>query len=83
MGRKVKRTTKSRKSGAVTARSAKAGKPPKDVTTRPQVMRRQRSAHAAYHKDAVIEQSAEGPYRVWGISRPKEKTTESRKGRRS
>ena len=82
MSRKAKKTVKARKSARPAVRSEKAGTPPAGMVTRPRVKRRQRSAHAAYRKDAVIQESAEGPYRVWGISRPKEKTTERRKGRR-
>jgi hypothetical protein len=63
-------------------RSAKAGKPATEMTTRRRVKRRQRTAHGAYVKDQVIQESPLGPRRVWGISRPKEKTLESRKGRR-
>lgn len=82
MSRKAKKTVKPQKSTRPAVRSDKAGAPPAEMVTRPRVKRRQPSAHAAYRKDGVIQESAQGPYRVWGISRPKEKTTEARKGRR-
>jgi hypothetical protein len=82
MSPKPKKTAKAQKSAGAAVRSDKAGKPPADMVTRPRVKRRQPSAHGAYRKDGVIQESAEGPHRVWGISRPKEKTTERRKGRR-
>ena len=84
MGRKAKakKPARAQKTARPAVRSDKAGMPPAEMVTRPRVKRRQRSAHAAYRKDSVIQESTAGPYRVWGISRPKEKTTERRKGRR-
>ena len=79
MSRKAKKKVKSQKSARPAVWSGKAGTPPAEMVTRPRVKRRQPSAHAAYRKDGVIQESAQGPYGVWGISRPKETTTEARK----
>ena len=79
---KRSRTPSKGRAHAPTPRSPKAGAPPEELITRPRVKRRQRTAHAAYTKGPVIEESPLGPWRVWGISRPKEKTKESRIGRR-
>jgi hypothetical protein len=37
------------------------------------VRRRQKTARAAFRKDATIHQAAEGPRVVWGVTKPKVK----------
>jgi hypothetical protein len=69
--------SKAQKSARPAVRSTKAGAPRADTVAHPRAKRRLRSAHAAYRKDAVVQKSAEGPSRVWGISRPKEKRRRS------
>jgi hypothetical protein len=49
------------------ARSAKAGRPPKDVTPKP---RGQRTATAAVRKDTMLMQTDRGPRARWPGSRP-------------
>ena len=49
------------------ARSAKAGRPPKDVVPAP---RGQKTAHSAVRKDTMIMQTDRGPRVRWPASRP-------------
>jgi hypothetical protein len=55
------------------ARSPKALKPPREVPAPPRVRRRQRSAHAAVRKDTMLQQAADGPRVLWGVTKPKVK----------
>ena len=54
-------------------RSAKAGRPPREVVAPPRVRRRQKTAHVAVRKDTMIMEAAEGPRVRWGVTRPKVK----------
>lgn len=49
------------------ARSAKAGRPPTEVTPAP---RGQKTAHAAVRKDTMLMQTDRGPRVCWPASRP-------------
>ena len=49
------------------ARSAKAGKPPREVTPPP---RGQKTASAAVRKDTMLMQTDHGPRARWPASRP-------------
>jgi hypothetical protein len=59
-----------RKSAPTTARSPKAGRPPREVTPSPQVKRRRRSVQAAVKKDTTLLQTDRGPRARWPASRP-------------
>jgi len=54
-------------------RSPKAGKPPQEVAASSQVRRRQKTATAAFKKDTMLSQAAEGPRVWWAAGKPKEK----------
>jgi hypothetical protein len=51
-------------------RSAKVGRPPREMSAAPRVRRRRRTAHAAVRKDTMLMQAAEGPRVRWGVTRP-------------
>ncbi|HEU5322659.1 MAG TPA: hypothetical protein VFX28_17765, partial [Methylomirabilota bacterium] len=52
-------------------RSAKAGRPPREVTQRPQARRRRRSATAEVRKDTMLLQNQAGTRAAWPASRKK------------
>lgn len=52
------------------ARSAKAGRPPREGVAPPRVRRRQKTAHAAVRKDTMLMEAAEGPRVRWGVTKP-------------
>ncbi len=53
-------------------RSAKAGRPPREVPTSSRIKRRRKTATAAVRKDTMLQQTPEA--RVWwGVGKPKEK----------
>lgn len=52
-------------------RSAKAGRPPQELSATPRVRRRQKTATAAVRKDTMLLQSAEDPRARWPASKPK------------
>jgi hypothetical protein len=54
-------------------RSPKAGRAPRAPAAAPQVRRRQRTAHAAFKKDTMILEAAEGPRVLWGVTKLKVK----------
>jgi hypothetical protein len=54
-------------------RSAKAGRPPRDVLLAPRVRRRQKTAHVAVRKDTMLMEAADGPRVRWGVTKPKVK----------
>lgn len=55
------------------ARSPKAGAPPREVVSSPQVRRRRKTAIAAVKKDTMLSQAAHGPRVLWGVTKPKVK----------
>jgi hypothetical protein len=57
----------SRRDAPKPPRSAKAGRPPKDVVPTP---RGQKTAHAAVRKDTMLMQTDRGPRVRWPASRP-------------
>jgi hypothetical protein len=54
-------------------RSAKAGRPPREIPVAPRVRRRQTSAWSAVRKDTMLMQTADGPRVRWGVTKPKVK----------
>lgn len=54
-------------------RSAKAGRPPRDIPPTPRARRRLKTAHVAVRKDTMLMQAAEGPRVRWGVTKPKVK----------
>ncbi len=52
------------------ARSRKAGRPPQEIASSPQVRRRRKTAIAAVRKDTMLSQAAEGPRVLWGVTKP-------------
>jgi transposase-like protein len=58
------------KTRPTTARSPKAGRPPREGATPPRVRRRQKTAKAAFRKDTTIMQAAEGPRAAWAATKP-------------
>jgi hypothetical protein len=62
-----------KKPNAGSDRSRKAGKPPREVTSSPQVRRRRKTAHAAVSKGTELSQAAQGPRVRWAAGNPKEK----------
>jgi hypothetical protein len=54
-------------------RSPKAGKPPHEIASSPQVRRRRKTATAAVRKDTMLSQAADGPRVRWAVGKPKEK----------
>jgi hypothetical protein len=62
-----------RKTTVRSTRSAKAGRPPREVPAPPRVRRRAKSAHAAVRKDTMLLQAPEGPRVLWGVTKPKVK----------
>ncbi|HEV8640700.1 MAG TPA: hypothetical protein VGV13_06345 [Methylomirabilota bacterium] len=62
-----------RKSGPRQARSRKAGRPPAEVASSPQVRRRRKTARVAVRKDTMLSQAAEGPRVRWAAGKPREK----------
>ncbi|HSE93629.1 MAG TPA: hypothetical protein VLF19_10010 [Methylomirabilota bacterium] len=63
---------KTRKTVMPSPRSAKAGRPPREVPASSQVRRRRKTATAAVRKDSMVQQTAEA--RIWwGVGKPKEK----------
>lgn len=61
------------RTGGQPARSAKAGRPPREIVAPPRVRRRRRSARAAVRKDTMLSEAAEGPRVRWGVTKPKVK----------
>ena len=53
------------------ARSAKAGRPPEEMS--PRVRRRQKTAHVAVRKDTMMLEAPEPPRVLWGVTKPKVK----------
>lgn len=62
-----------RKPGPRQSRSPKAGRPPVEVVSSPQVGRRRKTAHVAVRKDTMLSQAADGPRVRWAAGKPKEK----------
>jgi hypothetical protein len=54
-------------------RSRKAGRPPAEAVSSPQVRRRRKTARAAVRKDTMLSQAARGPRVLWAAGKPKEK----------
>lgn len=52
-------------------RSKKAGRPPVEAASRPQVERRRKTARAAVKKDTMLLQTDAGTQVVWAGSQPK------------
>jgi hypothetical protein len=70
---KSRRKSERREPGSRPARSPKAGKPPHEVASSPQLRRRRKSAIAAVKKDTMLSLAAEGPRVRWAAGKPKEK----------
>jgi hypothetical protein len=68
--RPVKRRTSS---PSRPARSAKAGSPPRESASSPQVRRRQKSARAVLSKGTTIFETDHGPRAAWPASTSKRK----------
>jgi hypothetical protein len=66
---RAKKTAAARTRKAV--RSPKAGRPPEEVFSRPQVRRRGKTAHVAVRKDTLMMQTDDGPRVLWGVTKPK------------
>jgi hypothetical protein len=62
-----------KKSAPQQPRSRKAGRPPAEIVSSPQVRRRRKTAHAAVRKDTMLSQAADGPRVRWAVGKPKEK----------
>jgi hypothetical protein len=66
------RSKKTTRAGARTAvRSPKAGRPPEEAFSPPQVRRRRKTAHVAVRKDTLMMQTDDGPRVLWGVTKPK------------
>ncbi len=61
------------KSGPRPPRSRKAGRPPAEAVSSPQVRRRRKTARVAVRKDTLLSQAADGPRVRWAAGKPKEK----------
>jgi hypothetical protein len=69
----AKRPVKGKGSTPRSARSAKAGSPPRASASSPQVRRRQKSAHAAVSKGTTLFETDHGPRAAWPASTSKRK----------
>ena len=64
------KTSKPRTKFLEPARSAKAGRPPRQTVPTAQGRRRQKTATVAVKKDTMLMQAARGPRSRWPASRP-------------
>ena len=64
-----------KKTRATKSRSAKAGRPPVQPATRPQVARRKRSAIVAVKKDTTLLQTDAGTKVLWGANQKRPSKT--------
>jgi hypothetical protein len=64
------KTSRPREKVLDAARSAKAGRPPREIAPTTQGRRRRKTATVAVKKDTMLMQPARGPRSRWPASRP-------------
>lgn len=70
---KTQATGRTRSWQPLGGRSPKAGHPPEEAVGPPRVRRRQKTAHVAYRKGAMLAQAAQGPRVIRAVTKPKVK----------